>query len=223
MNKINHQKIFHMNLISSNNFDEALASAIKAEETNNLLNKDEKRNLIIKVMKSMMFKKSLETHEHAERIAKLTKIIGTALSLSEKQMNELRRFSILHDIGKININAKILCKQGKLNDVETSEMRKHSETGYRIISTIAELSPIADYILCHHERWDGKGYPLGLKETQIPLLSRILFIADSYDAMTNDRSYRIAMSKNDAIEEIRRNAGTQFDPEIAGLFIKIMS
>jgi len=120
----------------------------------------------------------------------------------------------------MSIPAAILSKPGKLSDEEWVEMKKHPEVGYRIAQATSELVPIAKYILCHHERWDGKGYPQGLIGEKIPLLSRILAIADSFDAMTNDRSYRVAMTKEEAIEEIRRCSGTQFDPFIARVFIE---
>ena len=100
---------------------------------------------------------------------------------------------------------------------------KHPEVGFRIAQATSELIPIAKCILCHHERWDGKGYPQGLIGEQIPLLSRILAVVDSFDAMTSDRSYRSAMTKESAIEEISKNAGTQFDPDIAQLFLDVMS
>jgi len=130
---------------------------------------------------------------------------------------------MLHDIGKVGIDDSILKKPGRLTDREWAIMKKHTEIGYRIAMSSPELEKIAEYILTHHERWDGKGYPYGLKGEEIPLLSRILAIADSYDAMTEDRVYRKAMSHEEAIEEIKRNAGTQFDPFIAELFLQINS
>jgi HD-GYP domain-containing protein (c-di-GMP phosphodiesterase class II) len=108
---------------------------------------------------------------------------------------------------------------GKLSKNEWEIMKKHSEIGYRIAMSSPELEPIAEYILAHHERWDGNGYPQGLKGEEIPLLSRILAVVDSYDAMTEDRVYRKAMTHQAAIEEIKKNAGTQFDPNIAQIFI----
>jgi len=102
-------------------------------------------------------------------------------------------------------------------------MKKHPEVGFRIAQATSELVPIAKYILCHHERWDGKGYPQGLIGEKMPLLSRILAVVDAFDAMTNDRSYRVAMTKEEAIEEIRRGSGTQFDPDITQLFLNLIS
>ena len=138
----------------------------------------------------------------------------------EKDLGELQLLGMLHDIGKIGIDDKILNKPGKLTEEEWIVMKKHPEIGYRIARASHKLSRIADYILSHHERWDGMGYPRGLKGEDIPLLSRILSVADAYDAMTEDRIYRKALSKEEAIEEIRRNSGSQFDPLIANIFIK---
>ena len=150
----------------------------------------------------------------------LSKELGQALRLKDEDLVSLELVSTLHDIGKISIDRNILTKGGKLTEEEWAEIRRHPEVGYRIAQTVPELRRIAEYILCHHERWDGKGYPGGLSGESIPLLSRIIAIVDSYDAMTQDRSYRKAMTKEAAIEEIRRNAGTQFDPVIAGIFIE---
>jgi HD-GYP domain-containing protein (c-di-GMP phosphodiesterase class II) len=170
-----------------------------------------------------MFEKSQETEEHAERLVKLSKMVGTAMSLTDDQLAELELLSTIHDIGKMGISASILSKRGPLNNEEWIEMKKHPEVGFRIAQASPELTPIACCILHHHERWDGKGYPQGLVGKKIPLLSRILSIVDSFDAMTNDRVYRSAMTKQEAIEEIARNSGTQFDPKIAQLFIHLMS
>ena len=114
----------------------------------------------------------------------------------------------------------MLNKPGKLNDEEWAQIKRHPEIGYRILCSSSEMLELANCILAHHERWDGTGYPKGLKEEAIPLNSRIIAIADSYDAMTSKRPYRNALSQEIAIEEIRKNAGTQFDPEIAKIFIE---
>ncbi|MHB1155008.1 MAG: HD-GYP domain-containing protein [Eubacteriales bacterium] len=178
------------------------------------------RSSLISAIKATMFEKSHETEEHAERMVQLTKSIGQQLGLTEDLLNQLRLLAILHDIGKLSIGNHILTKKDKLNDSEWLEIKKHPESGYRIASASPELKPIADYILCHHERWDGDGYPQGLMGESIPLLSRIIAVADTYDAMINDRSYRKAKSKTYAVEEIKRASGKQFDPVVVDAFLK---
>jgi len=177
-------------------------------------------NSLIASIKAIMFEKSQETEEHAMRLRQLSKSLGQAMSLPDDQLNKLELLSTLHDIGKMSISVDILSKPGKLSDEEWIKIKKHPEVGFRIAQATPELIPIAEDILCHHERWDGKGYPQGKIGEEIPLLSRILAIVDSFDAMTNDRAYRSGMTKGEAIEEIMRNSGTQFDPEITRVFIE---
>jgi HD-GYP domain-containing protein (c-di-GMP phosphodiesterase class II) len=171
-------------------------------------------------MKTTLFEKNKETEEHAQRLIEYSNLIGQKLQLWDKQLNELELLSTLHDIGKIGISDLILNKPGRLSEEEWVEMKKHPEIGYRIAMSTSELAPIAEYILYHHERWDGDGYPQGLKGEEIPLLSRIISVADAYDAMTEDRPYRKAISREEACTELRRNAGSQFDPDIVMVFLK---
>jgi HD-GYP domain-containing protein (c-di-GMP phosphodiesterase class II) len=144
------------------------------------------------------------------------------MGLQATKLDELQLLSTMHDIGKISIDNNILTKPGELTEDEWFEMKKHPGIGYRIAITSPDLRPIAEYILCHHERWDGKGYPQGLLEESTPLLSRIVAVADAYDAMTSDRPYRKALAKEAAITEIVKNSGTQFDPTIVKLFLEVM-
>jgi len=126
---------------------------------------------------------------------------------------------LLHDIGKIAIDEQILNNPGKLSEDDWNQMKKHPEIGYRILSTVNDMSEMAEYVLAHHERWDGAGYPKGLKGEEIPLKARIIALADAYDAMTSDRAYRKAIDMEAALTEIRKNAGTQFDPKLAEIFV----
>ncbi|NLV82285.1 MAG: diguanylate cyclase, partial [Synergistaceae bacterium] len=180
------------------------------------------RSAVISSIKATMLEKSFETQEHEDRLSALTKKIGSIMNLSQIEINSLELLSKLHDIGKVAIAERILKKPGKLNEDEWIEMRKHPEIGYRIAMSSSETAPIAEYILCHHERWDGSGYPRKLRGTEIPLLSRILAIADAYDAMTENRVYNETRTPEEAFEEIKKCAGTQFDPEIAEIFVQMM-
>ncbi|HEX3026346.1 MAG TPA: diguanylate cyclase, partial [Clostridia bacterium] len=205
----------------SEDLERKLQEAEEAMYHQKLLAGKSYRNTIISALLATLNEKSMETEEHAQRLQLFCQEIGKELHLSENEMNDLSLLAILHDIGKVGVPKHILEKSGPLSPEEWKEMRKHSEIGYRIAQTTPELSKVSEYILAHHERWDGTGYPGGLKEDQIPLLCRILAVADAYDAMTNDRVYRKALSQEAAKQELLSNAGTQFDPHVVDLFFKI--
>ncbi|MDN5276399.1 MAG: diguanylate cyclase [Clostridiales bacterium] len=179
-------------------------------------------NTVINTLLTTLHVKSIETQEHAERLKKYSLMIGKEINLSYKDLDELALLAVLHDIGKIGIKESILKKPGPLTPQEWEEMKQHCEIGFRIVQNIPELSAVAEYILFHHERWDGKGYPRGLKGKEIPLLCRVLSVVDAYDAMTHDRIYRKAMSDSEAIAEIKKNSGTQFDPDIVDVFCDLV-
>lgn len=187
-----------------------------------LLNRNSSHNAILSSIMAALYARSQETEEHGERMTRITKIIGEKLGLKQDRLDDLELLSILHDIGKIAIDDRILNKPGKLTADEWELMKKHTEIGYRIAKSSPEFEHIAVFILHHHERWDGTGYPKALKGDDIPLESRILAVADAYDAMTHDSVYRRAKALQEAAEEIRRCAGTQFDPDIALLFVELM-
>lgn len=202
------------------NLDDISKSADEYLRNQKLLNtKSFHSNLISSIM-ATIYEKSHETEEHAKRLTVMSKVIGERLMLPQKNMGELELFAMLHDIGKVGIDDRVLKNPDQLKDADWAVMKTHTEIGYRIAKSSSELENIADYILTHHERWDGSGYPQGLKGDEIPILSRILAVVDAYDAMINKRIYREAMTHEEAIEEIRKNAGTQFDPQIAQIFIE---
>ncbi|TGE31217.1 diguanylate cyclase [Desulfosporosinus sp. Sb-LF] len=163
------------------------------------------------------------TEEHADRLQEAVTLMAKALELSDHRLADLNLLAKFHDIGKVGIPDQILFKPGPLTPQEFKEMQRHSEIGQRIANSASLFEPIADNILKHHEWWNGKGYPLGLREGEIPLECRILSIADAYDAMTHDRSYRKAMSHEEALTELKRWAGAQFDPTLVDLFIEIVN
>lgn len=187
-----------------------------------LLNGKSYRNAVINTLLATLYEKSSETEEHAKRMEKHCHGIGRVLQLSSKEMAELSLLALLHDIGKVGIDPGVLQKPGPLTAEEWAQMKRHCEIGCRIAQATPELSVVADLIMAHHERWDGTGYPHGLKGDQIPLACRILAVTDAYDAMTNDRAYRAAKNAEEAVCELLENAGTQFDPEITRLFVDVL-
>lgn len=187
-----------------------------------ILNQNSYHSSTVSSIMASLYAKSQETEEHGQRLGRLCMIIGEQMNLSQTELDDLQLLSKLHDVGKIGIDDYILNKPGKLSKEEWEIMKRHPEIGCRIAMATPQLKHIAKYILYHHERWDGTGYPKGLKGEEIPLLSRILSIADAYDAMTEDRVYRKALSKEDALGELERNIGSQFDPDIAMMFIRML-
>ena len=177
------------------------------------------RNKTVKVIIKTLYEKNEREQQHSARVSQLCAALGTALDMSGEDISELRTVGLMHDIGKIILDDRILDKPGTLSNAQFSEIKRHAETSYRILSSVNEFAPLAEYVLAHHERGDGKGYPKGLKGTDIPLQARIIAVADAYDAMTSDRPYRKALGMDTAIEEIQNNAGTQFDPDIAKVFL----
>ena len=178
------------------------------------------RGKTINTIISTLHEKNKREEQHSHRVSILCQSIGQTIGLSEEEIQELKTVGLLHDIGKIAIDENILNKPGKLTVDEWEEIKRHPEIGYRILSTVNNMSEMAEFVLAHHERLDGKGYPKGLDKEQIPLQSRIIAIADAYDAMTSERSYGSAIPKELAIQELQKNAGTQFDSELVKVFIE---
>lgn len=177
---------------------------------------------LVHMLRSALEARDYITEGHAHRVGELALLLAAKVGLPQKDMADLMLFAEFHDVGKIGVADQILFKKGPLTLEERQEMNKHCEIGYRIAKSTPALSPIAELILRHHERFDGEGHPLRLKEYEIPVACRILGIVDAFDAMTNDRPYRAAMSKEQAVAELRACSGTQFDPDLVEMFIKII-
>jgi len=167
--------------------------------------------------------KDFYTRGHSQRVTLYSVAIAEELGLPERELEDLRRASVLHDLGKIGVREAVLNKPGKLTEEEFAEVARHPETAVRILEPIPFFLPLLPAIRHHHERFDGKGYPSRLAGSNIPFASRIMAIADTFDAMTSTRAYRKALPVADAIAEIRRCSGTQFDPDIVPVFLACQS
>jgi len=162
------------------------------------------------------------TRGHSESVAIFGVQIGKQMGLDRTTLDQIYWTGLVHDIGKILIPEGILNKAGKLTEEEFNIIKQHPVWGHKTLMNSAKLNNLAELVLHHHERWDGRGYPDGLKGEEIPLVSRIICVADAWDAMTSKRSYRKPLSRNEALEEIIKNAGTQFDPTISQVFVCLM-
>ncbi|MEZ6193028.1 MAG: HD-GYP domain-containing protein [Phycisphaerales bacterium] len=161
------------------------------------------------------------TRGHSERVAYLGAQLARAMGMDLKQVELIHTTGLVHDVGKIGVPEAVLCKAGKLTDEEFEQIKRHPTIGYRILEGIPSIGPVLPGVLHHHERWDGRGYPAGLAGKEIPQVGRMLALADTFDAMSSTRSYRPAMPRKAVLEEIRRCAGTQFDPTLVPLFVSL--
>lgn len=185
-----------------------------------LLNRDVFEINLISYLASYLYDKNLLEFLHGKEVSALCKKLGTALALSSNEIYKLELAGLLHDIGKVAIDCKVLFKPYKLNNSEFNEIKRHSEIGYKILNYFNKYRNIAEYVLYQHERIDGTGYPKGLNGTEIPLFSRIIYIADAYHSMTSNNTYRDVLNIDDAIKELKINAGTQFDADITRIFVE---
>lgn len=181
------------------------------------------RSAILDSLESVLRERTMENMGHIQRLTEQVRALAKALDLSDDESGRLELLARLHDIGLIAVSSEILMKEGPLGDSEWAVVRRHSEVGYRIArSTSSETATVAEEILSHHERWDGTGYPKGLKGEEIPFLSRILSVVDSFDVMTHDRPYKRAMSVREALDELKRCSGSQFDPYLVSVFVSLI-
>jgi diguanylate cyclase (GGDEF)-like protein/PAS domain S-box-containing protein len=188
-----------------------------------LHNSEKTRSATISILTNALEARDYLSQGHADRLQDLVVALGRASGVSETRIEELKLLARFHDIGKVGIPDQILFKPGLLSPEERMVMNRHSEIGYRIAQSVPDLILIADWILKHHEWYDGRGYPLGLKGEEIPLECRLFAIADAYEAMTNDHPYRPSRTHQQAVEELLRGAGTQFDPQLVQRFLELHS
>ncbi|MDD3269325.1 MAG: diguanylate cyclase [Syntrophomonadaceae bacterium] len=211
---------------SSSGKDKSINELFK-EADNNMykvkgVQKQATHNSIFQSVKRILEAKDFAEQGHIQRMQDLAEALAKEMGLSSESINKLRLLAEHHDLGKMQIGDHILLKPGPLTLEEGAEIKRHCETGRRIAQAFPELAGVADWILQHHESWDGSGYPLGLKGEQIPLECRIITIVDAFDAMTSMRPYRHPLSKEEAITELYKHAGTQFDRQLLERFIKII-
>ena len=207
--------------------DEKISSIFKKAENHmyrtKLYQSPGLRSETIDALMAALFEKNQREEEHSQRVSELCQLVGKALGLSDWKVKELGLVGLFHDIGKIAVDQSTLNKPTTLSEDEWKEIRRHPEVGYRLLSAVQDMSEIASYVLAHHERWDGTGYPKGLEATEIPLEARIVGVADAYDAMISYRPYRKSLSKLGAIAELKQHSGTQFDPTVIEAFLKAIT
>lgn len=200
-----------------------LEATVKAADAgmyrNKLTKAVDKRCSLLSILNTVLGEKCHMTNVQAQKLSQLAKSFGEAAGLPPEQGRDLELLAVAHDVGKVGVPDSVLLKPGPLTDEDRSLMEKHCEIGHKIAKSAVEVETIAIFILHHHERWDGGGYPEGLKGEEIPLVCRLLAIIDAYDAMTSDRPYRRALTHEEAVDELRRCAGSQFDPQLVELFL----
>ena len=215
-----------LGVANKKSLEKNLTDVLKEAEDNMYKNKlaesRSTKSAVLNALLKTLEEKSYETEEHAHRMKEIALKIGKRIGLPETELDRLTLLVYLHDIGKIVVPEEILIKKEKLSEKDWEQIKKHPESGYRIARSMEELAHIAEDILCHHEHWDGSGYPQGLKGKQIPLLARIAAIVDAYEVMANGRPYKGPLSHGGVIAELKRCAGTQFDPELVDICLSII-
>lgn len=189
---------------------------------NKLRNKNNVRSYTVDMLLNALGERDFIAGGHAQRLSRICLTMAERLELSTSQLINLAMLAQVHDLGKIGVPDSILFKEGMLTEDEWEIIRQHPEKGYRLALTSPDLAEFADLILKHHENWDGSGYPLGLKGKEIPIECRIFALVDAFESMTSDRPYRKAIDEKEAIEELKKNSGTRFDPELVNLFLSIL-
>lgn len=202
--------------------EKTLQNARASMQKKKMLKDKSASSSLVDSLKQTLCESDYQTEEHVERTREMASRLGREMGISDSDIGRLELLAVLHDIGKVAIPQDIIKKQGKLTPEERAIIEQHTVKGYRIAKSSAELEDIADGILSHHEKWDGTGYPNRLKGEEIPLIARIISAVDSHDVMVNDRPYHKAMPEADAIAELKRCSGTQFDPHVVEVFVKLL-
>ena len=205
----------------ASNLEEILREAEENMYKQKLTNSRSTKSTVLRALLKTLEAKSYETEAHTRGMQEIAKKIGEKMNLPDAEINRLDLLITLHDIGKINIAEEILTKKTSLTKEEWETIKKHPEIGFRIARATEEFAHVADDILCHHEHWDGSGYPQGLKSDEIPLLARIAAIADAYEVMINGRPYKKSMSSEEVAFEFKKRSGTHFDPELVDIFLSL--
>ncbi|NQT66063.1 MAG: HD domain-containing protein [Actinobacteria bacterium] len=208
--------------IDEENLKEVIKEAGNNMYKNKLLKRKSIYNFIIFSLERILWEKNKQIKGHTERLKRFAVQLGRAINLPQNKLDELVLLPNLHDIGKIAIPDKILMKKGKLTAKEWKIIKKHPEIGYKIAESTPQIASIAEDILSHHEWWNGTGYPQGLMGEDIPINVCITSIVDAYDVMTFGRPYREAISEEEAIEELGRCSGTQFNPMLVQKFVILL-
>jgi diguanylate cyclase (GGDEF)-like protein/PAS domain S-box-containing protein/putative nucleotidyltransferase with HDIG domain len=205
--------------------DQRIEDVLKCAEDNmykkKMIDSPSVRGATINTVINTLFEKNSREEAHSKRVSELATRLAVSLKLPSAQIDKVQTAALMHDIGKIIVPDEVLENPGNLSEVEQANIRKHPEIGYRILNCSPEMAELSIAILQHHERWDGTGYPGGIAGKDIDISARIISIADAYDAMTCDRPYRAAMAPETAMDEILKNAGKQFDPELSRIFVKM--
>jgi HD-GYP domain-containing protein (c-di-GMP phosphodiesterase class II) len=188
---------------------------------NAFLYEDQRRNFLgtLEALTSSIDAKDPYTCGHSERVAALAGALARAHGLGQDEAERVRIGGLVHDIGKIGVAESVLCKSGRLTDDEFEQIKRHPRIGYEILKDIPSLEDVLKGVLWHHERWDGRGYPDGMRGSELPLIARIIGLVDAFDAMSSNRTYRDAMGRERVLKEIKECAGSQFDPELAETFL----
>jgi putative nucleotidyltransferase with HDIG domain len=209
-------------LTMNQSLNEVIANADNFMYRHKIYEYSSAKSKTIDIILKALFEKSQREAEHSLRVGDLSEAIATELGLDHEVIIRTKAAGRVHDIGKIGINENILNKPTRLDDNEWSQIKRHPEIGWRILSASNEFFELANFVLNHHERWDGTGYPNGIKTESIPMESRIIALSDAFDAMTSDRSYRNQISVDQAIRVIIECSGTQFDPRVVEAFLRFV-